>query len=167
MWEGSFPCGKASALAIWGESHQTISAFHRMCWLPHFSTALYGALYAGEPERAYCAAYEAAFFDVAYAREATALLAASQSLALAGIEPREIIERTLALDPLRLGDVLADHLLWITCRLYLRCARGKQGVDLADFLSFELRHLSAFDPYRHSLLLFALLAHADEPIRAL
>ena len=41
-------------------------------------------------------------------------------------------------------------------------------MDLAEFLSFELRHFSAFDPYRALSIAFcALLAHADEPIRAL
>ena len=127
-----------------------------------------GLLYAGEPERAYCAAYEAAFFDVAYAREATALLAASHSLALAGIEPCEIIERTLALDPLRLGGYFGRPFVVDNLPSLLRRAQGKQGVDLVEFLSFELRHFSAFDPYRALSTAFcALLAHGDVPIRAL
>ena len=42
-----------------------------------------GLLFPGDPEGAYRAAYEADFFAVGYAREATALLAAAQGAALA------------------------------------------------------------------------------------
>ena len=127
-----------------------------------------GLLYVGDPERAYRAAYEAAFFDMAYAREATALLAASQSLALAGLGVREVIEHTLALDPLRLGGYFGRPFIVDNLPSLLQRARDKEGKDLAEFLSFELRHLSVFDPYRTLAIAFcALSAHADQPLRAM
>ena len=87
MWEGvchgilgetspSFPGIAPSILASRsiGLNYPTIAG---MLVLPFM-----GFFYAGNPEAAYVAAYETAFFDVGYAREATALLAAAQSLAV-------------------------------------------------------------------------------------
>ncbi len=127
-----------------------------------------GLLFVGQPERAYCAAYEAAFFDVGYAREATALLAAAQSLAAAGAAPDVLVERVLALDPLQLGGYFGPPFVVEHLPTLLRRACGKRGVALAEFLSFELRHVGVFDPYRALAIAFcALLAHADEPLCAL
>ncbi len=127
-----------------------------------------GLLSIGQPERAYCAAYEAAFFDVGYAREATALLAAAQSLAAAGVAPGALVERVLALDPLQLGGYFGPPFVVEHLPPLLERARGKRGAALADYLSFELRHMGVFDPYRALAVAFcALLAHADEPLCAL
>lgn len=127
-----------------------------------------GLLSIGQPERAYCAAYEAAFFDVGYAREATALLAAAQSLAVAGVAPGALVERVLALDPLQLGGYFGPPFVVGHLPSLLERAGGKRGAALAQFLSFELRHVGVFDPYRALAVAFcALLAHADEPLCAL
>ena len=127
-----------------------------------------GLLFAGEPERAYRAAYAAAFFDIGYAREATALLAAGQAAALAGTAPDLLVSEILALDPLRLGGVFGGPYVGQQLPLLLEKAEGKKGRELAEFLSLALRHFSVFDPYRAlAIACAALLAHADDPWQAL
>ncbi len=127
-----------------------------------------GLLFPGDPEGAYRAAYAAAFFDVAYAREATALLAAAQGLALGGMAPNALVEEVLQLDPLSLGGYFGRPYIVENLPLLLEKARGRQGRELADFLSRELRHFSVFDPYRALAIVFAaLLAHVDEPLLAM
>jgi len=127
-----------------------------------------GLLFPGDPAGAYCAAYEAAYFDLAYAREATALLAAAQSLALVGVAPALLVEQVLALDPLQLGGYFGRPFVVENMPHLLKKAEGKKARDLAEFLTFELRHFSVFDPYRALSIAFAvLLNHADEPLTAL
>ncbi len=173
MWEGvscgylgreslQYPGVSPAALATRsvGLNYPTIAG---MLALP-----LAGLLFVGQPERAYSAAYEAAFFDLAYAREATALLAAAQSLAADGVAPSDIVERTLALDPLQLGGYFGEPFVVANLPLLLQKARGKQGPQLAQWLAFELRHFHVFDPYRTLAIAFsALLAHCDDPLGAL
>lgn len=127
-----------------------------------------GLLFAGDPERAYRAAYAAAFFDVGYAREATALLAAGQALALVGREPQRLVKEMLALDPLCLGGYFGGPFIGEQLPLLLAKAAGKKGAELAALLSLALRHFSVFDPYRAlAIACAALLAHADDPWQAL
>ena len=127
-----------------------------------------GLLYPGDPESAYKAAYEAAFFDVAYAREATALMASAQALALGGVGPAELVERVLALDPLQLGGYFGRPYVVDNLPALLQKTQGKKGPELAEDLSYALREFSVFDPYRALAIVFAvLLAHVDEPQRAM
>ncbi|NIQ99315.1 MAG: hypothetical protein GTN78_03830, partial [Gemmatimonadales bacterium] len=57
------------------------------------SLAFVGLLYVGEPEEAYEKAYELAYYDLAYARDTTAMMAAMVSAALGGqISGREMVE---------------------------------------------------------------------------
>ena len=127
-----------------------------------------GLLFPQDPEAAYRAAYAAAFFDVAYAREATAVFAAAQSLALAGAPAEETVEAALEMDPLQLGGYFGDPYIKDNMPALLARARGRQGRELAAWLTTELRHFSAFDPYRALAIVFAsLLAHVDEPLMVL
>jgi ADP-ribosylglycohydrolase len=127
-----------------------------------------GLLFPGDPEAAYRAAYEAAFFDIGYAREATALLAAAQSAALAGKAPDVVVYETLAMDPLHLRGYFGGPFIGEKLPLLLKQAAGKKGEELANFLSSALRHFSVFDPYRAlAIACAALLAHADDPWQAL
>lgn len=127
-----------------------------------------GLLFPGDPTGAYCAVYEAAFFDVAYAREATALWAAAQSLALVGADPSALVERVLSLDPLQLGGPFGRPFVVQHLPSLLQKMQGKKARELAAALSFELRHYSVFDPFRTLAIAFAvLLSHADEPLVAL
>ena len=127
-----------------------------------------GLLFPGDPLGAYCAVYEAAFFDVAYAREATALLAAAQALALGDTAPKELVERVLDLDPLQLGGPFGRPFVVAQLPDLLKKIQGKKMRELAAALSFELRHYSVFDPFRTLAIAFAvLLNHAAEPLVAL
>lgn len=127
-----------------------------------------GLLFPGDPAGAYCAVYEAAFFDVGYAREATALLAAAQSLALVESDPSALVERVLALDPLQLGGPFGRPFAVQNLPKLLQKIRGKKARELATALSLELRHYSVFDPFRTLAIAFAvLLNHADESLVAL
>lgn len=127
-----------------------------------------GLLFPQDAEAAYEAAYAAAFFDVAYAREATAVFAAAQSLALAGGAPAQILEEALGMDPLHLGGYFGGPFVKDNLPSLLVRAQGLQGHQLAVWLAAELRHFSVFDPYRALAIVFAaLLAHADEPLLVL
>ena len=127
-----------------------------------------GLLFAGDAEGAYRAAYGAAFFDVGYAREATALLAAGQALALEGMEARVLVDELLALDPLCLGGYFGGPFIAEQMPRLLAKARGKQGPELAELLARELRYFSVFDPYRAlAIACAALLAHPADPWTAL
>lgn len=127
-----------------------------------------GLLFAGDLEGAYRAAYRAAFFDVGYAREATALLAAGQAAALGGMGAERLVEEVLALDPLRLGGYFGGPFVGEKLPVLLEKAAGVQGAELAEFLSLALCHFSVFDPYRALAIACAvLLAHLDDPWLAL
>ncbi len=127
-----------------------------------------GLLYPDAADQAYRAAYEAAFFDIAYAREATAVFAAAQSLALAGGSPAGVVKSVLAMDPLHLGGYFGGPFLKENLPRLLQKADGLRGHELAAWLSAELRHFSVFDPYRALAVVFAaLLAHPDEPMMVL
>lgn len=127
-----------------------------------------GLLFPDDPTAAYRAAYKTAYFDLAYAREATALFAAAQSLALSGAPPVELVESVLAMDPLRLGGYFGGPFIKENLPRLLVRAQGRQGQQLAAWLSQELRHFSVFDPYRALATSFcALLAHPDAPLLAL
>jgi ADP-ribosylglycohydrolase len=127
-----------------------------------------GLLFPGDPEAAYQAAYKSAYFDLAYAREATALFAAAQSLALSGMPPAQMTETVLRMDPLRLGGYFGGPYIKQNLPPLLDRAQGMEGPHLAGWLSTELRNFSVFDPYRALAITFcALQAYPDAPMRAL
>ncbi len=127
-----------------------------------------GFFYPGNPEEAYVRAYETAFFDIGYAREATALLSAAQSLAMIGCEPDFVIEEILNLDPLSLGGSFGKPYVIASLPDFLLEAKSLTGVDLAKYLSKRLSHYNVFDPFR--AIVIALLVsrvHSDDPWLAL
>lgn len=127
-----------------------------------------GLLFPGDSSGAYRAAYEADFFAVGYAREATALLAAAQGAALADMSPPALVDAVLALDPLCLGGYFGDTFIRQKLPPLLARAAGKKAEELAEFLAWELRHFSVFDPFRALAIAFAaLLSHPDDPSLAL
>ena len=94
--------------------------------------------------------------------------AAAQSLALAGAPAEETVEAALEMDPLQLGGYFGGPYIKDNLPALLARARGRQGRELAAWLTTELRHFSAFDPYRALAIVFAsLLAHVDEPLMVL
>ena len=173
MWEGvchgvlgetspSFPGIAPSILASRsiGLNYPTIAG---MLVLPFM-----GFFYAGNPEAAYVAAYETAFFDVGYAREATALLAAAQSLAVIGCEPDHVIEQLLNLNPLSLGGFFGKPYVIASLPELLLQAKSFSGIGLAEFLSKKMSHYSVYDPFRAiAIALSVSRAHFDDPWLAL
>jgi ADP-ribosylglycohydrolase len=127
-----------------------------------------GLLFAGNPEEAYSAAFAAAFFDVGYAREATALFAAAVSLGMDGHAPPEVAKQTLAMDPLLLGGYFGGPFVRENLPRVLEETQGRIGQELAEFLSERLEGFRVFDPFRALAIAFAaLLAHGDDPFQAL
>lgn len=127
-----------------------------------------GLLIPGDPEAAYAATYEAAFFDVGYAREATALFAAAQSLAVAGAPVYDILAQVTGLDPLRLGGPFGDPFVKQRLGPLLQQVGGRADRDLATWLSVELRTFGVFDPFRALAVAFAALqAHPGDAFAAL
>ena len=127
-----------------------------------------GLLFPDDPEAAYQEAYKSAFFDLAYAREATALFAAAQSLALSGMPPVQMTETVFNMDPLQLGGYFGGPFIKQNLPPLLDRARGMEGSLLAGWLSTELRNFSVFDPYRALAITFcALQAYPDAPMQAL
>ena len=130
-----------------------------------------GACYPGQPERAYLAAYEADFADLAYAREAVAFLAAALSLALAEPEPPlDLIARAAAVDPLhtrRAMDypmVIRDNLPAF-CRRYAASASDRAA---AASLSADLAPLPPMEAFKTlAIACSALVAAPADPVRAL
>ncbi|MEE3233320.1 MAG: ADP-ribosylglycohydrolase family protein [Candidatus Latescibacterota bacterium] len=127
-----------------------------------------GCFYPGNPEEAYVMAYETAFFDVGYAREATALLSAAQSLAVVGCEPDLAIEEILNLDPLSLGGSFGKPYVVASLPELLLEAKPLSGVGLAKYLSTKMSHYSVYDPFRAIVIALAVSrAHSDDPWLAL
>ncbi len=109
------------------------------------SLAPAGLLYAGDPEAAYCKAFELAYFDMGYARDATAMMAAMVSAALGGgVTARQMVEAGLQTDPHGYGE----HRLMVRRirRLIEIAHEATDDRDLVDRLSPEVSPLHLFDP---------------------
>ena len=129
-----------------------------------------GLLFPGRPEEAYKSVYLTDFYDVAYAREATALFAAAVSLAVGGeMDVKELIEQVLAMDPLQLGGYFGGPFVKEKLPPLLdSVAALSTDQELADFLSRELCHFDAFDPFKAVAIAFAAVrAAAKDPLRAI
>lgn len=68
------------------------------------SLAFVGLLYCNEPEKAYLKAMELDYNDLGYAKDATAMMAAMISAALAGASAQEMIQVGLTTDPHHFGE---------------------------------------------------------------
>jgi hypothetical protein len=106
-----------------------------------------GLFFPGDPERAYRAAWELGFLDLAHAREANGLFAAA--LALCPGEPRDILRRALAINPFSLGmEFEPPYYVHRLAPLVERAPVGAPDHEVARWLSVELRHTHVFDPLR-------------------
>jgi hypothetical protein len=135
-----------------------------------YALTMAGLLYPGRPVEAYKAAFTLAFYDIGYAREATALLAASIAAALAQeVTPAALFEQIVDLDPLGLGGEFSrpyviDHLP----QVYPLVAEPKPDREMACDLSVAFRHDHPFDPFRTlGVAWLAVLAAEGDPVRAM
>jgi len=130
------------------------------------SLAFAGLLYRGDPEAAYRKAFELDFFDLGYAKDATAMLAAMVSAALGGATGREAVEAGLNTDPFGYGDgrVMGNRL-----RRFVDLAEHAETDRwLVDALAQEVGPLHAFDPIDVLGVPAAALWHADgDPVRTI
>jgi hypothetical protein len=108
-----------------------------------------GLLHPGDPETAYKHAFELAYEDVGYAKDATALLAAMVAAGFdVSLSPREAIRRGLEVDPFRLGDNwLGKRTMVDRINQFLDFADEAEGDrDLVMIVSRAVQHLHPFDP---------------------
>lgn len=129
-----------------------------------------GLLFGGDPVEAYRHVWLTDFFDVGYAREATAVFAAAIALASRGeLKPRQVLYQVEDLDPYDLGGPFGAPR--IKDQLLARCQgvelRGPESV-VAKELSIALRNLPPHDPLRALVVAFAATLGADgDPLRAI
>ena len=130
-----------------------------------------GLLHPGDPEAAYRHAFELAYQDIGYAKDATALLAAM----VAGgfddsLSPREAIRRGLEIDPYAFADS-RRHLRTMVDRIneFLAFADEAQSDrELVMMVSQAVQHLHPFDPIDVLGLPVAACYRADgDPRRAI
>jgi ADP-ribosylglycohydrolase len=143
-----------------------------------------GLLFPGRPEDAYQAAFRAAFYDIGYAREAVALLAAAISMALAGDgDPQVLFDRVVALDPLHLGGEFSapfvkEHLASFSSvvgdsrvadnGVAANGAGSKADQEVARALSAAFRSFHPFDPFRTLGVAFlSVLAAGGDALRSI
>jgi ADP-ribosylglycohydrolase len=135
-----------------------------------YALTMAGLLYPGQPIAAYKAAFLSAFYDIGYAREATALLAACIATAIAEeIAPRALYERALAWDPFHLGGPFSKpfvkgHLP----QCYVLVADPQPDAEVALALSTAFRHYHPMDPFRTlAVALLSVLVAEEDPLRAM
>ncbi|MBN1581075.1 MAG: ADP-ribosylglycohydrolase family protein [Anaerolineae bacterium] len=129
-----------------------------------------GLLFPGQPEVAYRAAFRTDFFDIGYAREAVALLAAILSLAVADdLTPKVLFDRVVQLDPLHLGSEWSQP--FVKQRLtefYPLIAGSKTDQGVAHALSVAFQHFNTFDAFRTLGVAFlSVLAANGDPVRSI
>jgi len=128
------------------------------------SLAFAGCLCPGEPEEAYKKAFELAFLDLGYARDATAMMAAMVSAGLGGeADARAMIEVGLETDPFGFGRrIMVERI-----RQFLEIAdAAPNDRAMIDALSARVRHLHPFDPIDVlGVPVAALLRSGGDPVR--
>lgn len=137
------------------------------------------ALFAGEPERAYLAAWRLAFFDNGFGKDLNASLVAGLATALAtpveAQNPRAawqpILNAMRATDPLRFGNIRWSERQvdrWLNLALkFARDARG-QPASLFESLEQEFKHTTKWEAQVPFVVAFACLEIADyDPLAAL
>lgn len=129
-----------------------------------------GLLYPGRPEEAYTAAFRADFYDIGYAREAVALLAAGVSMAMAqDVPPQAVFDRLVAMDPLHLGGEFGPPFVMSHLPQALQAMAGaKSDREAAWALSVALRAYHPFDAFRAlAIALVATVSAQGDPLRAI
>jgi|GEM_PF-611712 len=125
------------------------------------SLACSGCLYKNQPSQAYEKAYELAYFDVGYAKEACGMQAAAVSMAIGGItDMATILRRLRRLDPLKLkgstlGQYFDDLATEVTSSVLKLTKKAKDSRDLSLLLSRELANKHVFDPLDTLTVCFA------------
>ncbi len=133
-----------------------------------------GLLFPGHPEQAYREAFRTAFFDIGYALESVALLAAALSIAIAeDVTAREAFDRSIVLDPLRLGsewstpfvqEHLAQALMLLDANVDVNL---EADTALADRMSVAFGRYNTFDPFRTlAVAWLSVLASDGDSMRA-
>ena len=131
------------------------------------SLAPTGLLYHSQPEKAYCKAFELAFGDIGYAKDATAMMAAMISAALGGnVSGKEMVEIGLRTDPFGYGR---NRLMANRIRKFLLIAdQASSDQELIGALSAEVKHLHPYDPVDVLGVPVAALYYSDgDPIRTI
>ena len=131
------------------------------------SLAFAGLLYENEPEAAYRKAFDLAFLDIGYAKDATAMMAAMISAALGGkANAKKMIKVGLDTDPLGFGR---NRKMARKIRDFIAIADEATGDrDLIDRLAREVRHLHPFDPLDVLGVPVAAMYYCDgDPIRTI
>jgi ADP-ribosylglycohydrolase len=137
------------------------------------------ALFAGEPERAYLAAWRLAFFDNGFGKDLNAALVAGLAVALTtpvdAKNPRAawqtILSAMRATDPLRFGKIRwSERQVDRWLNLALKFARDAQGqpARLFESLEQEFKHTTKWEAQVPFVVAFACLEIADyDPLAAL
>ncbi|MDH4208984.1 MAG: ADP-ribosylglycohydrolase family protein, partial [Anaerolineae bacterium] len=108
------------------------------------SLAFAGLLYVGEPEKAYEKAYELAYYDLAYARDTTAMMAAMVSAALGGqVSGSQMVEIGLNTNPFQFGRRFAEQEIKQLIEL---AKEAEHDRALVDAIAAKVRHRHGYDP---------------------
>jgi len=129
-----------------------------------------GLLFPGDPRQAYAAAYQTDFFDIGYAREGVAVLAAGTSAALSPDGDLEDLFRdVLSLDPFDLGGVFGGPFVKEKLPAFMSSLPGDcTARQLAEHLSRELSRYHPFDPFKTLAIAFSAVRYAPErPLEAI
>jgi len=140
-----------------------------------------GLLFQNDPERAYRKTVELDFFDIGYARDATALLAAIVSTALSNeqLDAREIIDTGIKTNPYQLGgsngelrtmtgiDVLYRHGPSLP-RLFKSVEGARNDRDAVLALARECEYVHPFSPLDILGVPMAIIRHTNgDPFRSI
>jgi hypothetical protein len=129
-----------------------------------------GLLFPGRPEVAYEAAFRADFYDIGYAREAVALLAAVVGGVLGGsVLVNSLYEVAISTDPLRLGSKWsAPYVIGHLPHFESLLDEPRTERELAYALSVAFGQYHPFDAFRtFALALLAVLAAEGDSLRAI
>ena len=129
-----------------------------------------GTLWCGEPEKAYRKAFECAYFDVGYAREACGMLGAAVSLAVAGeTDVGKILREVAGLDPFGFTEgPFGRNLAGIVDTAEKLAAEARDARHLVVLLSRELGDRHIYDPVDTLTVCFAANRFAEgDPREAL
>jgi ADP-ribosylglycohydrolase len=122
-----------------------------------------GTLYVNQPVVAYRKAFECAYFDVGYAREACGLLAAAVSMAVGGIsDAGRILSRVARLDPFQFATGRFGSTLKSVVETASQLAKkAKASLHLVQLLAAELAGKHKYDPIDTLTVCFAANLFAD------
>jgi hypothetical protein len=128
-----------------------------------------GLFFPGRPEDAYAAAYDLAYYDTGYAREAVGMFAALVSLGVAGASPLDVLLPVLEMNPLELGNCFEGPFVREKMkRLLDRVPPGMSDPQTAAWLSHELKHYHPFDPFKTlTIAVVSMRTQSENPLRAM